>query len=243
MKKMVFIIVLVFLFTGTAAGSNNFEGFPIVNVKVNGTLVEGDVPAINLNGRTMVPARFVTEALGADINWDAATNTVNVTSTSSATSSDEDIKTLKQLSQIAETYRSISALGDIISGISQGLSLSFDDMRINNSLNQLKKENERFSTIMEMYKEALSDVNNAITHAEKINEDISLLKNILHSYALALDNYDEAIDNLYDLYNTNQETYFDQYLEKSSQGFDLIHEAKSKALQGYFYYHDEVQSY
>jgi hypothetical protein len=55
--------------------NGTFQGFPIVNVFVNGTKVEGDTPAILFNNRTMVPIRFVSEALGCKVSWDAATYT------------------------------------------------------------------------------------------------------------------------------------------------------------------------
>ena len=35
-----------------------------------------DVPAFTEQGRTFLPIRFVAEALGANVNWDAATKTV-----------------------------------------------------------------------------------------------------------------------------------------------------------------------
>ncbi|HHV75989.1 MAG TPA: copper amine oxidase N-terminal domain-containing protein [Syntrophothermus lipocalidus] len=31
-----------------------------------------------LNGRTLVPLRFVSEALGAEVNWNAATRTISI---------------------------------------------------------------------------------------------------------------------------------------------------------------------
>lgn len=45
---------------------------------VNGVAKELDVPAQAYNGRTMVPFRFVGEALGKDIGWDGATKTVTM---------------------------------------------------------------------------------------------------------------------------------------------------------------------
>ena len=38
-----------------------------------------DVPATILNGRTLVPIRFVSEALGARVTWDQDTQEVTVT--------------------------------------------------------------------------------------------------------------------------------------------------------------------
>lgn len=47
---------------------------------VNGAEVSIDVPPAVINGRTMVPGRFVAEALGASVNWVQATNTVVIMS-------------------------------------------------------------------------------------------------------------------------------------------------------------------
>ena len=47
--------------------------------RVNGRDVPLDVPAMTLGGSTMVPLRFVGETLGADIRWDAPTQTVLIT--------------------------------------------------------------------------------------------------------------------------------------------------------------------
>ncbi|WP_273225555.1 copper amine oxidase N-terminal domain-containing protein [Geosporobacter ferrireducens] len=44
--------------------------------KVNGKDIILDVPAQILNGRTMVPLRFVSEAMGAEVSWEGSTRTV-----------------------------------------------------------------------------------------------------------------------------------------------------------------------
>jgi hypothetical protein len=46
---------------------------------VNGRVVQLDAPAMILGGSTMVPLRFVSEALGADVKWFEATQTVSIT--------------------------------------------------------------------------------------------------------------------------------------------------------------------
>ena len=45
---------------------------------VNGQYVALDVPAMIYRGSTMVPLRFVSEALGADVRWNEATQTVSM---------------------------------------------------------------------------------------------------------------------------------------------------------------------
>ncbi len=46
---------------------------------VNGEVVKIDVPAMILDDRTMTPSRFVAEALGAEVSWDAEARTVTIT--------------------------------------------------------------------------------------------------------------------------------------------------------------------
>lgn len=85
MRKKLFVLVfclaLVSLFSvaGFASLHGLFEGYSIVKVVVDGQEVTGDTPAINFNGRTMVPVRFVSEALGTNVEWDAANETVVIT--------------------------------------------------------------------------------------------------------------------------------------------------------------------
>jgi hypothetical protein len=47
---------------------------------VNGRAVILDVPALIVGGRTLVPLRFVSEAMGARVDWDAASRAVFITS-------------------------------------------------------------------------------------------------------------------------------------------------------------------
>jgi hypothetical protein len=48
--------------------------------KVNGKTVNLDQAAIEMNGRTLVPLRFIGESLGATVNWDEATQHVDLSS-------------------------------------------------------------------------------------------------------------------------------------------------------------------
>jgi hypothetical protein len=50
-----------------------------VKAKVNGEVVTLDAPARIINNRTLVPVRFISESLGAKVNWDAKTKTAEIT--------------------------------------------------------------------------------------------------------------------------------------------------------------------
>lgn len=76
-------MVLISAQAVTIAAGPTFEGFPVVMVLLNGSPVTSDAPAVNLNGRTMLPLRAIAEAAGMDIKWDGASNTATLTSRAS----------------------------------------------------------------------------------------------------------------------------------------------------------------
>jgi hypothetical protein len=77
------LTVLLFLLTfgvaGAASVNGDFEGNPIVKVKSGGRdLKVEDVPATIYKGRTVVPV-YLLRQLGASVDWNADTYTVNIT--------------------------------------------------------------------------------------------------------------------------------------------------------------------
>ena len=54
-----------------------------IKVKLNGRYLDFDQPPVVVDGRTLVPARAILEALGAQLSWDAATQTVTAAKGSS----------------------------------------------------------------------------------------------------------------------------------------------------------------
>ena len=71
---------LIFSVPALANNSKNIEAFyNNIKIKVYGQLVntEGNEPFI-VGGRTYVPARYVAEAMGGKVNWNAETNTVEI---------------------------------------------------------------------------------------------------------------------------------------------------------------------
>lgn len=60
---------------------------------VNGQTVNLDVPAMIIGNSTMVPIRFVSEALGADVGWMAAMNRVTINTNGVATTNTGTIST------------------------------------------------------------------------------------------------------------------------------------------------------
>jgi len=74
-KKLLIVFGAVFLVVAVAT-----VGFAAIPIKliVNGQEIKADVPAQLISGRTMVPVRWVAEALGANVEWDAKSNSVKI---------------------------------------------------------------------------------------------------------------------------------------------------------------------
>ncbi len=77
-QKLVFTTVLFFI----ALLSYPFKTYAEDPIKiiVNGKELQPDVPAMIIDGRTLVPVRFVAEALGVQVEWDGRTNTAMISS-------------------------------------------------------------------------------------------------------------------------------------------------------------------
>jgi hypothetical protein len=52
---------------------------PAVAVELNGAKISFDQPPVIENGRTLVPIRAITEAMGAEVKWDESTQTATIT--------------------------------------------------------------------------------------------------------------------------------------------------------------------
>lgn len=55
-----------------------YEGYPVAHVMVNGGLLTPDVPAIIVNGRTMVPISYAAKAIDGVATWDQTTMTASI---------------------------------------------------------------------------------------------------------------------------------------------------------------------
>jgi hypothetical protein len=73
--------LLIGLVTGLIVATATFAmAANPIKLIVNGQEIQCDVPPQNINGRVLVPARFVAESLGASVTWDSTNNAVVITS-------------------------------------------------------------------------------------------------------------------------------------------------------------------
>lgn len=89
MKKTVIIVFVFVLFTifgvgnGMASGTT-FFGFPVVSLILNGKQAELQNPPVIIDGNTYVPLRFVSESLGASVEWDNTKRVVTINNNSTS---------------------------------------------------------------------------------------------------------------------------------------------------------------
>lgn len=62
--------------------------------QVNGETVQLPVQPILVDGKTMIPLRFVSEAFGASVDWDGATRTVQINTTPATTIEDAEVEVM-----------------------------------------------------------------------------------------------------------------------------------------------------
>lgn len=72
MKKLLTAILIVFILTSNTLAQTT------VNIKLNNEDVNTDTKAYIKNSRTLVPIRFISEALGYEVSWDNDNRTVKV---------------------------------------------------------------------------------------------------------------------------------------------------------------------
>ena len=88
-RSVLLAVLTLFLLSTLAFAATRwgtYSGLPVARVMLNGQVLSFDVPAVILDGRTLVPLRFVSEALGAQVAWDEANATAVINTGSTAAS-------------------------------------------------------------------------------------------------------------------------------------------------------------
>lgn len=113
MKKTLALLVAVTLIllpmsaSSVSAPWGAYRGYPVAKVYVDGQEISTDVPAHIAEGRTLVPLRFVTEAMGATVDWNESEHVVSITT---------DIEYAK-ITEVRKLRADIARLEGLINGI------------------------------------------------------------------------------------------------------------------------------
>lgn len=175
--------------TQTVFASKRFKtiSLPIGSSQMflDGETIQLDSPAILLNGRTMVPVRAVSEALGAEVLWDQDSNTVIISGVhENHYISDHYIK---------ETIKSDDGQYDLLK-----ISVSYPQIRNdeNNTyideLNQILKDNagKSFESLKEEYVPAAREFYNEVLLNEPEMKSTNLPFEVTQKFDIPYDNND-----------------------------------------------------
>jgi hypothetical protein len=77
-KKLLCLAIALALIFAAVPGGAFAADAKVVKVYLNSELMEFDVPPKILNGRTLVPLRFIAEKLGAEVTWDDESRTAKL---------------------------------------------------------------------------------------------------------------------------------------------------------------------
>lgn len=105
-KKWLAVVIVAVLICGLAAAAWADQPIKLV---VNGQEIKSDVPPQIIGDRTMVPVRWIAEALGAEVEWDAASRTVIIT-TKGNTPDNEQAVVSKLVAEFGQRLKSVSLL-------------------------------------------------------------------------------------------------------------------------------------
>ena len=114
MKKkslLIFAFVLAFGVLPVNAADNISLQVNNSTASVDGKDVEMDASPVVVDGRVMLPVRFVSEHFGNSVNWDATTKTVSI-SKSENSSDEKTLNELKDKMAIREVFDKFSVLAD-----------------------------------------------------------------------------------------------------------------------------------
>jgi hypothetical protein len=205
------------------------------DAKVNGTTVKIDVPAKVINGSTMVPIRFVSESLGADVKWDANASAVMIESST---------KTLKFYSNVSNHYETMETVGELFIDYDLGmLTLAVDEMLFFGTNTYLKSAKEYHNINLKAYNALISPTNAMINSGKNYSQNLSSMNSILRDYEQSLAYYDDALFYLESFYYSGSDSDFDRFLNNRSVAFDYALDGRTKSNDGYLEFYNKLQSY
>lgn len=246
MKKVFFVLLSVLLLVCipcAAGASDNIKIF------VNGQQVFSDVPPQAIDGRTMVPIRVVSEALGAQVIWNDNTNSVEITNTTSEINNNEvnDRAKLKLYLKIASHYYKLAELYEQFADISRELDFAVyacfnysysSPHSKNRALQEFKaKAKDKYEKAAASVESIRQENQQLVDEAEKAGINIADTNEILLNYDNAIACYKKTLDTLF-IYYYNEDNY---YTKNFGLGYDESIAGAQKAHEGYVRFYNLIQ--
>lgn len=236
MKKKVVVLSAVLFFAlsviSAFAGTGSYKGFPQVKLIVNDREITGEVPAINMDGNTLVPLRVVAESLGASVAWDAEAQTAIIRNTEPDTDGSEH-KTPDQLQQFLNQF--FISLQET-KNLHERIKLIYDIQEVDPTFNRINDELKKIEdqTIPHEYVkiDALSaKLSSIVNESNKDSQVLVSANDQLIHYSDAIDIYKKALKE-YEQYREDHESDdLRNFLLFLQDGYTLIANAESFLLE------------
>lgn len=213
------LFVLTYPSVHTAAQTLDFKGFRIVNVQVDEKLIDSKVPAINVDGTTMVPLRVISESLGAKVEWDERNFTVMISqkpnSNTGQTEKTDREKIIYQLHDIHELFVNLDR--------ALRIAKEYYDIRNNARLiDQIQQVQ-----IKEIRK-TLNELNITLSDS-KLEQEFKVQSwEVIRVFNECLHSYDRSVNQLMAYTNGNDKGKLELYIDFFSSAYTLEQTARKQ---------------
>lgn len=247
MKRIIVLILLVVSITLPVSASGNVfkltsTSYPI---EVNGEKFETNNPVLNYNGSTYMPLREISNATGANIDWDSINKKIIIKTNQSipTTNFNSDIKMIKLYSKISDMYRRLALINDLIGNLNSmaitacdQILFANDDTYLNNAYHSCLNDDIKYRN------DLISPTDLIIKEANDNNINVTDLNNALNLAYNALEYSKQIYINLNDYYTYNKsQSYFDEYSKNLENIRDISSQITTITTNGYFKYYNLIQ--
>jgi hypothetical protein len=214
-----------------ASVQEEYRGYPVVHVVVNGQAVVGDIPGINMEGTTLVPLRAVSETFGAEVVWNGETSTVSLT-TAAMTQPKKSAEAAYN-ERVAEAYKAVLEELEGLADVRENIRLAKEFYDITKTQSRWFKTNTTyFAKLGEGNSELVSDMQKLVDEANSNGYAIKpdLVSTVMASREV-LNSYQGAVQSLQFYYDFKQDDMLTLYIHQLTSGFEKEQTAKEVVRQ------------
>lgn len=243
-RKIITIVAASCLIMGTVSAASlwgSYKGNAIVKVNVDGKQNKYiGAPAITYNNKVMLPIETLKQ-LGVTYTYDSKKLTASITKPISNT--DQDIKTIKLLAEVAQYYNRITNLGDMLTDLSEGFSIASRGIESGNGPESLDTSLEQLNDIINIYNDVLDQKSELENKLSGTGIMIGESSDSFNRYFNSIDFYKKSFAGL-EKYNSQQnEINFYEYLDNASDGFDMAMQGKQLSSDNFYKFMDYINQY
>src|SRR5574341_526254 len=238
MKKKVLAIIVMFLcFAGVVNASTSwgqYKDYNIVRITVNDRTIKAtDIPAINFEGRTMVPIYMLQEA-GVKYAWNDENRTVDV---QNIDESIQHIDNLKKYSATSNMYKQLRDFEEQINSVKLYISL-LPVLKSSNASNDILisetiKSISNLKNLDDTYNSLLKEIKNVQSYTGSYAFKVSSYEDIMKKYDDGLYYLNNSLSYLLEYFKNNRQSDFTNFQNSQNKSWDILSLAQSDAETGY----------